>query len=281
MLYIFTATYYEADAWISHYRLKKDTAVLRFQVFYSEEASIRLTVTGCGMISAAAAVSSVCTAFAPGKQDFLLNVGICAGILDGKDCMGELFLCHKITETATGRTFYPDMLYRHGLKEAGLLTGAKPFRSGMPAGAGDFLYDMEASAVYQAGSYFFAPHKMAFLKIVSDNGDAGAVTPKRVKELCALHMGDFTDFAGRLLAIGRTEGDTGVFWDEEEAQKLCGDMRCSVSMALAVKQHIRYCELAGVDYRAAVRDLYREGKLPCRTKKEGKRCFEEFQARLL
>ncbi len=58
-------------------------------------------------------------------------------------------------------------------------------------------------------------------------------------------MGDFTDFAGRLLAIGRTEGDTGVFRDEEEAQKLCGDMHCSVSMALAVKQHIRYCELAG------------------------------------
>ncbi len=281
MLYIFTATYYEASAWISRYSLKRDTSVSRFQVFYNEQENIRVTITGTGMVSAAAAVSSICTAVLPGKQDFLLNIGICAESPDGHGQIGELFLCHKITETVTGKTFYPDILYRHNFKEAELLTGAKPFQKGMWHRPGFFVYDMEASAIYQAGSYFFSPHQMVFLKIVSDNGCGDRVTPEQVKGLCALHMDSVADYASRLCTIGRVEKGQDFLWDGAVVDKLCCDMCCSATMALSVKQHIIYCQLAGVDFRAVIQEMYQAGKLPCRTKKEGKRCFEEFRQRLL
>lgn len=280
MVYVFAATYYEASAWISYYHLKKDTAVSRFQMFCGEEGRIRLVVTESGGIRAAVAVSSICTAFAPGTGDFLLNVGICAAVSAEQKRVGELFLCHKITETVTGKTFYPDLLYRHGFGEAELVTGPCAYREGVCQREGFFLYDMEASAVYQAGSYFFAPHRMVFLKIVSDYGDADAVTPERVKELCSLHMEALADFAGRLCAIGRRE-EKPALGDAAEEERLCRMLCCSVSMEASVKQLIRYCRLAGVEFDAAIRELYREGMLPCRTKKEGKRCLEELGKRLL
>lgn len=279
MIYVFTATYHEASAWILHYGLKKDTAFSRFEVFCSQKAGIRLTVTGVGMVRAAAAVGSVCASFLPGKQDFLLNAGICAAIGAKRDRTGDLFLCHKITEAATGKTFYPDMLYRHAFCEAELVTGSVPYRTGVFDTGGGYLYDMEASAVYLAGSYYFAPHQMAFLKLVSDNGDA-AVTPEKARAFMALGMDAMADYAERLLAIGR-KTEPSAIWDEEAVQRLCDDMRCSVSMALSLKQHIRYGRLAGMDVTAAVRAMYQEGRLPCRTKKEGKLCFEEFKQRLL
>lgn len=61
-------------------------------------------------------------------------------------------MCHKITEQATGKTFYPDILYRHPWKERELVTGMQPLQRAAAHGA---LYDMEAAAVYQAGIRFF------------------------------------------------------------------------------------------------------------------------------
>ena len=113
MLYLITAMYAEAQPLIRQYQLKKENAQMHFQVFSNESQCVRLIITGTGMIAAAAAVGFLCTAYPPGEYDFLVNIGICAGapMRDG------LFLCSKITEMTTGKTFYPDLLYRHSLLE--------------------------------------------------------------------------------------------------------------------------------------------------------------------
>ena len=280
MVYIFTATYYEASAWIAHFHLKKDTENFRFQTFSNEDAGICLTITGVGMVPAAVAVSSICTAFVPGQGDFLINAGICAAVGAKKEVVGNLFLCNKITEFTTGKTFYPDVLYRHAFDEAELVTGAKPFEKGACEPEHFFLYDMEAAAVYQAGSYFFAPHQMIFFKIVSDNGDAGSVTPEQVKRLIDLHIDALADYVQHLLAIAQEEEEKEPV-PEAAIEKLCQDMYCSVSMKASLQQHIRYCALAGIDYEDRIGKMYRENWLPCRNKREGKRCFEELKRQLL
>lgn len=58
------------------------------------------------------------------------------------------------------------------------MTQAVPYRGANETqdpenGAGARLYDMEAAAVYQAGAYYFGPHQMTFLKVVTDHGVAG------------------------------------------------------------------------------------------------------------
>lgn len=288
MLYIFTAAYHEASAWIAYFQLKKDTKQTRFQTFYNEKADICLTVTGAGMLSAAAAVSSICTANGAGKGDCLINAGICAAARGGQEAEGELFLCHKITDLTTEKTFYPDLLYHHDFCEAELVTGAKPFvlserspLSGFTEEAKKLLlYDMEAAAVYQAGSYFFAPHQMVFLKIVSDYGETAAVTPEQVKRFMDLHMETMADYANMLREAAREE-EQGDFGLEPLVKQLCRDIYGSVSMEVSLRQHIRYCALAGMDYEGRIQGMYRENRLPCRNKREGKRCFEELKRRLL
>ena len=124
MIYIFTAFYWEAQGLIEQYHLKKVLESTHFQQFTDEAAKILLTVSGTGEIAAAAAVSSVCTRYPPRKEDFLLNLGICAGDAE----KGSIFLIHKLTEQATGKTFYPDLLYRHGFLEAELVPCMVPWK---------------------------------------------------------------------------------------------------------------------------------------------------------
>ncbi len=292
MIYLFTALYCEAQIFIEQYHLKKVMDSTRFQQFYNEHASIRLTVTGPGEIAAAAAVSSVCTECRPAQGDYLLNAGICGGFSRREG----IFLANKLTERATGKTFYPDMLYRHYFKEAGLITGMLPWNRSMTektvckseACSGD-LYDMEAAAVYQAGAYFFAPHQMFFLKIISDCGEGrllSADDARRCIQAQAYEDRIFM-FLEQLLQAGysreyedsdhqRTQGAV-----EKWCRKLSTDLYCTKAMEHVLKQHIRYAVLSGIDFESVIDEMYRNGRLPCKDKREGKQCFEALRQRLL
>ncbi|MFQ8877619.1 MAG: hypothetical protein ACLR7N_03360 [Roseburia hominis] len=189
MIYVMMALYQEAHGLIRELELK-NTAYAPFEVFDNESAGIRLVVTGVGEIAAAAATAAVCARDGADAADFLINIGCCAAANAGADSgcepadrdmdsgygaayaaqIGDLYVCHKITEQATGKTFYPDILYRHPWKERELVTGMQPLQRAAAHGA---LYDMEAAAVYQAGIRFFSPDRMLFLKVVSDFGLQG------------------------------------------------------------------------------------------------------------
>lgn len=293
MIYVVTAMYAEAYAIITHFRLKKDISHTRFQVFRNKETDICLIVTGSGSVPAAVAVAGICTEYGAGQGDFLLNVGICAGI-QGQDVsdkenpcrIGEIFLCSKIREKSTGKTFYPDILYRHGFEEAQIVTGAVAYTTAnedeMERG-GFHLYDMEAAAVYQAGAYYFGPHQMSFLKVISDAGDCGSVTAEKVKDLIGRKMESITEYIVCLQSIAHEEHAETFSMDtmQREVDRLCEDMHCSKAMSLSVSQYIRYCILSDIDFVSVIEDMYQEGKLPCKDRKEGKIRFEELKKRLL
>lgn len=276
MVYLFTALYCEADVFIKKFRLEKVLENVRFQEFYQEEAGIRLTVTGVGEIAAATAVSSICATYKPQEEDMLLNVGTYSHIAGNHG----IFLCNKILEQATGRTFYPDLLYRHYLREEAIVTGMLPCNR--EENFDGTLYDMEAAAIYQAGSYFFAPHQMMFLKVVSDQGAAATVSKEKVHYLMETYQDALFDFMGGLPAIAYGDHRNAEFLQQKEIrmETLFADLHCSRAMRDALRQHIHYWELAGREYASVIRDMYREGLLPCRDKREGKSCFEEIKRRL-
>lgn len=288
MIYLFTALYCEAQIFIKHFHLERNIENARFQEFYSEEAGVRLVITGVGEISAAAAVGGICMKYSPKADDMLLNVGFCAHTAGNEG----IFVCNKITELATGKTFYPDILYRHNFKEEALLTGMTVW-NGEKGGAGiseeflgENLYDMEAAAVYQAGAYFFGPHQMMFLKIVSDNG-AVNLTPKKqvellnVDRLVGTYQNDLVNWVEKLIEIAdRSRGREDDIKDELILEKLCADLHCSKVMRDSLEQYIRYMELSGTDYVPVIQEMYREELLPCKDKREGKLRFEELKRRL-
>ena len=331
MIYIFTAMYCEARMLIEAYGLKKIKQTARFSQSGSKNPDILLTISGVGEIAAAVSVASVCTEHPPAAGDFLVNIGTCGG----PPSASGLYVACKLTEEATGKTFYPDMLYRHDLKEAHVITCMRP-RSGKEAPCGgkqiternrrtdreepeklpeeavpdvskdaaglsreirpgggaqteltaSGLYDMEAAAVWQAGASFFGPHQMIFLKIVSDHGvtDTGPqITGSQIMELMMAHQKECVDFISRLWQISaeahQCQGN-GKPQEEALVRQVCRDMHATKAMEDLIRQQIHYLALAHGDYEEIIRRLYEERLLPCRDKKEGKRCFAEFRKRL-
>ena len=133
MIYIFTALYAEAKPLIQRFRLKKNPSEKPFDVFEDAGQTVRLILTGVGAVAACAAVSHICTRYAVGASDLVLNYGSCAGCEKDR---GQLCIGNKLIEQRTGRSFYPDMqLAGRDVDRsfAGQLTDAVTFRRGVSA----------------------------------------------------------------------------------------------------------------------------------------------------
>lgn len=274
MIYIFSAFYAEAKNIIDHYGLKKEKSpeMVRFDVFANE--SIRLVITGVGEINAAAAVSNIGGAYGISPDDEILNVGCGAGF-SSDICLGSIFLGNKLTEQMTGRTFYPDMLMKANFRECEIVTVARVLNEGCDS----VVYDMEAAAVYQAAAFFVGPHRMHFIKLVSDAGER--IDQSKITELFALQEDKIYGYIDRLLSACADKApmdDTQSSWNMD---RLICDMRCSKVMGDQLAQLIKYCRLSGIDYKAVLDEYYTNGLLPCESKREGKKCLFELKQRLL
>ena len=289
MIYIFSAFYAEAKNIIDHYGLKKGKSpeTVRFDVFAND--SIRLVITGVGEINAAAAVSNIGGAYGIAPDDEILNVGCGAGF-SNETCLGSIFLGNKLTEQMTGRTFYPDMLMKTNLMECEIVTVARVLNEGRDS----VVYDMEAAAVYQAAAFFVGPHRMHFIKLVSDAGER--VDQSKITELFALQEEKICGYIDMLLSAcadkasiddktkGKNIADSNATDDTKSAwniDRLISDMRCSKVMGDQLAQLIKYCRLSGIDYKAVLDEYYTKGLLPCESKREGKKCLFELKQRLL
>ena len=319
MIYVMMALYQEAHGLIRELELKKNAAYAPFEVFDNESAGIRLVVTGVGEIAAAAATAAVCARDGADAADFLINIGCCAaggcepadrdmdsrcvaaeGATGGcepadRDMdsgygaayaaqIGDLYVCHKITEQATGKTFYPDILYRHPWKERELVTGMQPLQRAAAHGA---LYDMEAAAVYQAGIRFFSPDRMLFLKVVSDFGIAGQerMTAEALTGLLEQHVKEVAAFLTNLREAAdeeETMRNDGILQENEAVlERLFAALHCSQTMRASARQYITYAALTGYDWKAELEEWYARGLLPCKDRREGKVRLEELKQVLL
>ena len=244
--------------------------------------SIRLVITGVGEINAAAAVSNIGGAYGILPDDEILNVGCGAGF-GNETCLGSIFLGNKLTEQMTGRTFYPDMLMKTNLMECEIVTVARVLNEGCDS----VVYDMEAAAVYQAAAFFVGPHRMHFIKLVSDAGER--IDQSKITELFALQEEKICGYIDMLLSVGgnkasmddKTKGKNTAAKSAWNIDGLISDMRCSKVMGDQLAQLIKYCRLSGIDYKAVLDEYYTKGMLPCESKREGKKCLFELKQRLL
>lgn len=205
MITIYCALYAEAQYLIQHYELKKATESRHFQIFFNEKWKIRLVITGVGKLNATVAMAEISTIYPPAEEDLMVNYGSCAaeGMLmpgEGKGgggaCvpLGRIIMVNKLTDAESGRTFYPDMIYRHPFTEGEVKTSVHVYTADegtrdeeqmkMEAAGqtvqnegamraettGQTVHDMEAAAFYEAANFYYGPHQMIFLKVVTDLG---------------------------------------------------------------------------------------------------------------
>ena len=277
MLTIVCALFAEAQEIIQKFQLKKEIARTHFQMFTDEKQEIRLVITGVGAVAAATAVAEVSTLHVPGKSDLLLNFGTCAA---GNDIpIGEVFLCCKITEECSGRTFYPDMLYRHPFAETELVSCVKiktPAKMQI-SGSGE-IYDMESAAVYQAGNYYYGPQQMQFIKIVSDHGALGHTEIPHSEAVCRY----VSDLCGLSTSKGELEKKRILLKQQtkKEAAVLGEQLHCSTVMQRELEQLLWYRKLTGTFDVALPEALRNQGRLPSRDKREGKKILDELKGQL-
>lgn len=121
MIYIFTAIYPEAKILISLLDLKKESINGKYQQYIDKKNQIRLVIMGAGSMAAAVSVSHICTKYNVNNKDRVVLVGTC-GIFSTNNYQNNIYICNKIIEAQTGKTFYPDILYRHDFLESAILT---------------------------------------------------------------------------------------------------------------------------------------------------------------
>lgn len=286
MIYLVCALYEEAEPWIHHFGLKKQTAFHRVQVFANEQ--VTCIITGVGAMAAATAVTEVLTVRqlqgALGTGDILLNVGVCACKHINAPC-GTVYLCHSIQDGATGRVYYPDILYKHPFREESLYSATKPLSTAEIQAQSCNLIDMEGAAVYQSGIRFLETHRMFFVKILSDHGvqdglQDGMVTGKTVQNLVMQNLEKIVAWLEPWLTAAPEKS---VFTTEQEAdlQALCGFLKASVTMEQEIRQIMTWCRLNGNDGVAQFRTFLQEqGIETIGSKREGALQLARFKQQL-
>ncbi len=276
MLYIVCALYCEANIFIEKLNLKKDIYYKNYQVFKRENFVV--IITGCGIISAAASISSYFSLNPPKENDILINVGVCGcSIKTGK--IGDIFLCGKITDITTNKSYYPDILYVNSFEEKEIITFptiCKDLKDGV-------LADMESSGIYQSAILFFDTHQIIFVKIVSDNLNNIPVKQPEIKLLIKKNYDKIMQLAENasncVLEIKKFD----LTNDELNMYNLiCGILKFTVSMKYKFKNLLYYYKLKGNNILTLLLEIENKIKdTEIKSKTEGKKYLEYISKKII
>lgn len=276
MLYIVCALYCEANIFIEKLNLKKDIYYTNYQVFKRENFAV--IITGSGIISSAAAISSYFSLNPPKENDILINVGVCGcSVKTGK--IGDAFLCGKITDITTNKSYYPDILYINSFEEKEIITFptiCKDLKDGA-------LADMEASGIYQSAVLFFSAHQIMFVKIVSDNFNNIPIKQSEIKLLIKKNYDKIMQSAENAINCVSEIKTFDLTNDELNIYNLiCGTLKFTVSMRHKLKHLLYYYKLKGNNALNLLNEI--ENKLKnteIKNKTEGKKYLEYISEKII
>lgn len=283
MIYICSAMYIEAEPFIKRLGLKKDTQITKFQIFRNE--NFILLITGTGKIKSSIAATYMLTKHEPHESDIFLNIGFC-GSKNIEYKIGQTFLCNKIIDADTQRTYFTDILFKHYFNETSIETFSTPvicenLKSDNTVNNIDGeLVDMESSALYESALTFMQPHQIFFIKIISDylNHDFTQDEIANLKTIMnnstekiiswLTHINEKFNYSKNILTPK----------DIEIIDSISDNLKLSCTMKNEFKQIIKYHELINNDFSDIVSATL---PLKCKSKKEGKVYLEKIKQRFI
>ena len=199
-------------------------------------------------------------------NDYVLNVGICAG-----ENVGRGYLINQVISDVTGRRFYPDILFDSGASEMSITTTSEVVTSieeGM-------LYDMESSLVCDAVLKVIPQSNLALYKVVSDSGDKFP-SKNEVTQMIRAHLDEITKIAELLVNSDAPKSY------EFLPDSVFEEMRLTQYMRNELKDIEHYCVAAGrEDELLGLLDKMRkEERLPAKDKKAGREVLDEIYSYL-
>jgi len=258
----------EAEPFINRLMLKRDPSYTNLEVYLGDD--IRLCVTGMGKIDAASAVSQLLSSLPDPENALIVNAGTCAG-----RSQGTLYRINRIYDSDSSKDQYPDLIYKTDYPEMCLHTSDSYktddcFEDEM----GEFVCDMEGSAIIRVASSFVSPDRILMFKIVSDLAEPELVT----YEYCVELIGRYTD--NIIEAVNRIKSGLISRDPYEQADMLCekyaSELHCTGYMTNALSRIIRYALSEGIDV-----DNMLTPYLPVLSKKEGKEVLSDVERKLI
>ncbi len=230
MINIIVALPAEARPLITHYSLRNEQDSTAFPLY--RRADMALIVSGPGKVSAAAATAVLAGCCDTKGQAAWLNIGIAGHARHGT---GTGRIAHRITDRATGNSWYPPQTLGLSAPTDYLISVDRPENDYSE----NALYDMEASGFYPVACRFSTSELVQCYKIVSDNRECStrAVTAK----LCAQLVTQKLDEIDQLVNALDTLAQEYRAWHTPHAvlEQLTGQWHFTVSQQHQLAQLVR------------------------------------------
>lgn len=199
MIHLISALKPEARPLLEHFDLRPLPGSRAFPVYQNRNGDITLTRSGMGKAAAAAATKLTRALFKADKSHAWLNLGV-AG--HASLPLGQAALVAKITDAASGQTWFPSRVFSAALPVCELLTLEEPC-----ADHQEVLFDMEGAGFFSAVSGCATTELAQTVKVVSDNAEHPPedLTPTRVSHLIEGNLAVIDELARQLLSLAGEE----------------------------------------------------------------------------
>ena len=183
MINIVVALPAEARPLLDHFRLRDKQHNSAFPIYRNTDMA--LIVSGPGKVAAAAATALLAGTEAAHRRAAWLNIGI-AG--HAHHAIGAGYIAHRITDSATGKSWYPPQIHDLSTPTENLFTVDRP-EDDYPTAA---LYEMEASGFFPVACRFSSSELVQCFKVISDNRTQATttITAKLCAQLIAARLAD-------------------------------------------------------------------------------------------
>ncbi len=272
MIYITTAFYTEGKPFIDYFKLKKLNDPSKFQIFNKDD--IFLIISGKGIINSAIATTYLLTKYGWQKEEIALNIGIC-GAKNVNLSKGDLILCNKIINHNSKKSFYPDILINHNMKEASLESFDFPIRRDYEKEIEGDIVDMEGAGFFESASSFLPSHNIHCIKIVYDLLDFNKIDPKEVQEIVIKNISEIENFINSLLILNnmylKNKKDEEV---KDVLEELKENLSLTKSMEIELKKLLKGYLIIHKEFP---KEIVEFTKIKVTSKKEGKKYFEKLK----
>jgi len=251
MINIIVALPAEARPLITHYKLRDKQNSAAFPLY--RNADMALIVSGPGKVSAAAATAMLAGSRDTNDHAAWLNIGIA-----GHAChaTGTGLIAHRVTDSATGNSWYPPQTMDLSVPTDSLITVDRP-ENDYPENA---LYDMEASGFYPVACRFSTSELVQCYKIVSDNRESSSrtVTAKLCEQLVARKLDEVDQLVNTLGELAQVY----TAWHTPHAvlEQLAGQWHFTVSQQHRLAQLVRRWKVLAPDQPLRFSQLYNKKK---------------------
>jgi len=194
------ALFCEAKPIITHFNLSKSDSTL-FKIYSNQNHSIWLIISGIGSSASSRATKHLALASeADMGTASWLNIGI-----GGHDNLplAKAILAHKITDSQTGKAWFPQLVFDPPCLTKSVKTVEKP----------DFNYpddnvvEMEASGFYSSAESYSTREMVHCMKIISDNSQSptGKITAAMVDKLISRNLSIIKELVRKLQFLSMKE----------------------------------------------------------------------------